>query len=115
MWSALEERFPDKVKHDHPAECLHEVLQLAAKEGENMASWCSRVQEMFAKCCRKVNVEFPSEARGWIFSLPPTPLGFRQVVQHVRLHVATSELTNYCNDVGSSMTASTVELARTDT
>ena len=31
-----------------------------------MASWCSRVQETFAKCRRKVNVEFPSEARGWI-------------------------------------------------
>ena len=49
------------------------------------------------------------------FFFRPTPLGFRQVVQHVRLHVATSELTLYCNDVGSSMTASTVELARTDT
>ena len=45
----------------------------------------------------------------------PTPLGFRQVVQHVRLHVATSELTNYCNDAGYSMTASKVELARTGT
>lgn len=65
VWSALE-RFPDKLKHDHLAECLHEVFQLAAKEGENMASWCSRVQETFAKCRRKVNVEFPSEARGWI-------------------------------------------------
>ena len=52
---------------------------------------------------------------GTHFFFRPTPLGFRQVVQHVRLHVATSELTNYCNDVGSSMTASTVELARTDT
>ena len=48
------------------AECLHEVFQFAAREGENMASWCSRVQETFAKCRRKVNVEFPSEARGWI-------------------------------------------------
>lgn len=66
VWNALEERFPDKLKHDHLAECLHEVFQLAAKEGENMASWCSRVQETFAKCRRKVNVEFPSEARGWI-------------------------------------------------
>eukprot|EP00435_Cladocopium_sp_Y103_P056355 s943_g19.t1 len=66
IWTALEERFPDKLKHDHLAECLHEVFQLAAREGENMASWCSRVQETFAKCRRKVNVEFPSEARGWI-------------------------------------------------
>ena len=66
VWAALEERFPDKLKHDHLAECLHEVFQLAAREGENMASWCSRVQETFAKCRRKVNVEFPSEARGWI-------------------------------------------------
>ena len=66
VWSALEERFPDKLKHDHLAECLHEVFQLAAKEGENMATWRSRVQETFSKCRRKVNVDFPSEARGWI-------------------------------------------------
>ena len=43
-----------------------------------------------------------------LFFFRPTPLGFRQVVQHVRLHVATSKLTNSCNDVGSSMTASNV-------
>ena len=64
IWSALEERFPDKLKHDHLAECLSEVFNLGAKEGENMAGWCSRVQETFAKCRRKVAVDFPSEARG---------------------------------------------------
>ena len=32
------------------------------------------------------------------FFLRPTPLGFRQVVQ--TRSIATSELTNYCNDVG---------------
>lgn len=66
IWQALEERFPDKLKHDHLAECLSEVFNLTAKEGENMAGWCSRVQESFAKCRRKVNVDFPSEARGWV-------------------------------------------------
>eukprot|EP00435_Cladocopium_sp_Y103_P016924 s2219_g4.t1 len=66
IWTALEERFPDKLKHDHLAEYLSEVFNLAAREGENMAAWCSRVQESFAKCRRKVNVDFPSEARGWV-------------------------------------------------
>lgn len=28
--------------------------------------WTSRVQESFSKCRRKVAIEFPSEARGWI-------------------------------------------------
>ena len=66
IWTLLEERFPDKLKHDHLAECLREVFALHAKEGESMAEWTSRVQESFSKCRRKVSVEFPSEARGWI-------------------------------------------------
>ena len=56
----------DKLKHDLLAECLREVFQLAAAEGESMATWTSRVQEAFGKCCRKVSVDFPPEARGWI-------------------------------------------------
>lgn len=31
-----------------------------------MAAWTSRVQETFSKCRRKVSVDFPSEASGWI-------------------------------------------------
>eukprot|EP00435_Cladocopium_sp_Y103_P031818 s2602_g8.t1 len=66
IWSLLEERFPDKLKHDHLAECLREVFSLQAKDGETVAEWTSRVQETFSKCRRKVSVEFPPEARGWI-------------------------------------------------
>lgn len=28
IWAALDERFPDKLKHDWLAECLKEVFQL---------------------------------------------------------------------------------------
>ena len=66
IWAALEERFPDRLSHDWLAECLKEVFELAAKDGETMAAWTSRVQETFSKCRRKVSVEFPSPARGWI-------------------------------------------------
>eukprot|EP00435_Cladocopium_sp_Y103_P008459 s2127_g2.t1 len=48
------------------AECLREVFSLAPKDGEGMAEWTSRVSETFAKCRRKVSVEFPGEAQGWI-------------------------------------------------
>ena len=66
IWAALDERFPDKLAHDHLAECLKEVFELQAVEGESIAAWCSRVQEAFSKCRRKVAVDFPSEARGWV-------------------------------------------------
>ena len=66
IWQALEERFPDRLSHDWLAECLKEVFQLAAKDGETIAAWTSRVQEAFSKCRRKVSVDFPSQARGWI-------------------------------------------------
>lgn len=65
IWSVLERRFPDKQKHDWMAECLREVFQMAVKDGESMVSWTARVQEVF-RCKRKVDVDFPAEARGWI-------------------------------------------------
>jgi hypothetical protein len=55
IWTLLEERFPDKLKHDHLAECLREVFALQAKEGESVAEWTSRVQESFSKCRRQVS------------------------------------------------------------
>ena len=58
--------FPDKLKHDWLAECLKEVFTLSQSEGETIVAWTSKVQEAFAKCRRKVEVDFPSEARGWI-------------------------------------------------
>ena len=48
------------------AECLKEVFQITSAEGETMTTWTSRVQEVFSKCKRKANVDFPTEARGWI-------------------------------------------------
>ena len=66
IWAALEERFPDRLSHDWMAECLKEVFELSARDGETVAAWTSRVQETFAKCRRKVSVDFPTEARGWI-------------------------------------------------
>eukprot|EP00435_Cladocopium_sp_Y103_P064168 s612_g25.t2 len=66
LWKALDERFPDKLKHDWLAECLKEIFTLSQAEGETIATWTSKVQEAFAKCKRKVEVDFPSEARGWI-------------------------------------------------
>ena len=66
LWQCLDERFPDKLAHDHMAECLKEVFELHAQDGETTAAWCSRVQEAFAKCRRKVQVDFPPEARGWV-------------------------------------------------
>lgn len=64
IWKLLE--VPDKTQHDLMGECLTEVFTLAARDGETMAGWSSRVQESFAKCRRKVEVSFPSEAQGWI-------------------------------------------------
>lgn len=66
IWQALEERFPDRLSHDWLAECLKEVFDLSARDSETMSAWTSRVQETFSKCRRKVSVDFPSEARGWI-------------------------------------------------
>lgn len=66
IWSALDSRFPDRQKHDWMAECLREIFGLSAKEGESMVTWTARVQEVFAKCKRKVAITFPEEAQGWI-------------------------------------------------
>lgn len=66
IWDALDERFPDKQQHDWLTECLREVFHVSAAEGESLKNWTSRVQEVFSKCKRKVAVDFPTEARGWI-------------------------------------------------
>ena len=66
IWAALDERFPDRMKHDWMAGCLKEVFNLSAAEGETMSTWTAKVQETFSKCRRRVAIEFPSEARGWI-------------------------------------------------
>jgi len=41
IWSVLDERFPDKQKHDWMAECLREVFQITSSEGETMTAFTS--------------------------------------------------------------------------
>ena len=41
-------------------------LRVGCKGQRNNRCMTSRVQEAFSKCSRKVSVDFPSEARGWI-------------------------------------------------
>ena len=62
----LMRRSPDKLKHDWLAECLKEVFTVSHSEGDSIVTWTSKAQEAFAKCRRRVEVDFPSEARGWI-------------------------------------------------
>ena len=61
LWKALDERFPDKLMHDWLAECLKEVFTLSQNEGETLVAWTSKAQEAFAKCRRKVEVDFPCQ------------------------------------------------------
>lgn len=58
IWSALDDRFPDRLQHDHLTECLREVFHLAPRDGETVVEWCAKVMETFARCRRKVQVEF---------------------------------------------------------
>ena len=66
VWRLLQERFPEKESEDQMGEVLGEVFGLAAKEGESMQQWAARVQEVFQRCKRKADVEFPTAAQGWI-------------------------------------------------
>lgn len=66
IWAALDERIPDKLTHDWLAECLQEVFRLEMEDNESMVTWTAGVEETFSKCKRKVEVDFPSQARGWI-------------------------------------------------
>ena len=45
LWAALDARFPDKLQHDHMAECLKEVFQLGPRDGESIAEWTAKVTE----------------------------------------------------------------------
>ena len=66
IWKALDNRFPDRLQHDHMAECLREVFGLSPREGETVVEWTSKVTETFMKCKRKVSIEFPAAAQGWV-------------------------------------------------
>ena len=66
LWKTLRERFPEKEQHDMMGEILGEVFALAALDQETMKQWTARVKESFEKCERRAQVNFPSQARGWI-------------------------------------------------
>lgn len=45
---------------------LGEVFVLAALDQESTKQWTARVEESFEKCEHRAQVNFPSQARGWI-------------------------------------------------
>ena len=66
LFGLLDKRFPQKDVADELGETLQEVFSLRAADGENLKTWISRATELFDRCRRKTNVDFPSEARGWV-------------------------------------------------
>lgn len=64
--SSLDQRFPQKDASDEMSEVLQAIFSMQAAEGENLKTWISRATELFDRCQRKVNVNFPEEARGWL-------------------------------------------------
>ena len=66
LWALLDARFPEQEPTDQMGEVLGEVFGLVAADGEKIKEWTGRVKETFAKCRRKVNVDFPAEAQGWV-------------------------------------------------
>ena len=66
VWKLLQTRFPEKESEDQMGEALGEVFGLCARDQESMQQWSARVQEVFQKCRRKAEVDFPSPAQGWI-------------------------------------------------
>ena len=66
LFGLLDKRFPQKDVADELGETLQQVFSLRAADGENLKTWISRATELFDRCRRKTNVDFPSEARGWV-------------------------------------------------
>lgn len=66
LFKQLDSRFPQKDASDELSETLTEVFSVRAVEGESLKTWISRASELFDRCKRKCNVEFPEEARGWL-------------------------------------------------
>ena len=66
VFDLLKERFPEKEAHDQLGEALGEVFGLAAKDGETVQQRTAGVVEVFTKCKRKADVNFPPQAQGWI-------------------------------------------------
>ena len=66
VWQVLHGRFPEKESADLLGESLGEVFGLAAKDGEGTKEWVARVKDVFDRCHRRANVDFPAQARGWI-------------------------------------------------
>jgi len=66
LFDLLDDRFPQKDSSDEMSETLTTVFGLRATEGESLKVWISRAGEMFDRCKRKCQVDFPDEARGWL-------------------------------------------------
>ncbi|CAK9067550.1 unnamed protein product [Durusdinium trenchii] len=66
IFERLDQRFPQKDASDKMSEVLTEVFAVKSHEGESLKAWISRATELFDRCQRKVNVNFPEEARGWM-------------------------------------------------
>ena len=66
IFERLDQRFPQKDASDEMSEVLTEVFAVKSHEGESLKAWISRATELFDRCQRKVNVNFPEEARGWM-------------------------------------------------
>lgn len=66
LWDLLDQRFPQKEQVDELGEILGEVFSMKIREGESVKAWTARSQELFDRCKRKTNVDFPDQARGWL-------------------------------------------------
>ena len=66
LFKLLDQRWPEKDRHDEMGETIAEVFALRGKEGESLRQWSARAREVFDRCSRKCSVNFPEEARGWI-------------------------------------------------
>ena len=65
LWDLLDARFAQIEQVDELGEILGEVFSLRVRDGEAMKLWAARSQEIFERCQRKTNVNFPDQARGW--------------------------------------------------
>ena len=76
LWKALDERFPDKLKHDWLAECLKEVFTLSQNGGETIVAWTSKSKKPSPSVGGKLKWTFPQRLEDGSAS---TPVGFLKI------------------------------------
>ena len=62
LFKLLDQRWPEKGRHDEMWETIAEVFALHGKDGESLRQWSARAREVIDRCARRC---FPDEARGW--------------------------------------------------